>query len=50
MWLENEFNWLWWSKIIISYIYKMSNKIEKNDTWDDLTDSQKNEIQQEVNE
>ncbi|MDX6747234.1 hypothetical protein SHK09_10560 [Polaribacter sp. PL03] len=28
----------------------MSNKIEKNDTWDDLTDSQKNEIQQEVNE
>ena len=28
----------------------MSNKIEKNDLWDDLTDSQKNEIQQEVNE
>ncbi|MDN3620265.1 hypothetical protein QWY81_12440 [Polaribacter undariae] len=28
----------------------MSNKIEKNDLWDDLTDSQKDEIQQEVNE
>ncbi|MEE9407004.1 MAG: hypothetical protein V3V28_02895 [Polaribacter sp.] len=28
----------------------MSNKIEKNDSWDDLSDSQKNEIQQEVNE
>ena len=28
----------------------MSNKTEKTDLWDDLTDSQKNEIQQEVNE
>ncbi|MEO9569934.1 MAG: hypothetical protein ABJH82_07650 [Polaribacter sp.] len=28
----------------------MSNKTEKNDLWDDLTDAQKNEIQQEVNE
>lgn len=28
----------------------MSNKTEKNDLWDDLTNSQKDEIQQEVNE
>lgn len=28
----------------------MSTKIEKNDLWDDLTDFQKNEIQQEVDE
>ena len=28
----------------------MSNKTENNDLWDDLTDSQKDEIQQEVNE
>ena len=28
----------------------MSNKIEKNDSWDDLTDYQKNEIQQGINE
>ena len=28
----------------------MSNKTEKTDLWDDLTDSQKDEIQQEVNE
>lgn len=28
----------------------MSNKIEKNDSWDDLDDSQKNEIQQGINE
>ncbi|MCG1036490.1 hypothetical protein [Polaribacter sargassicola] len=28
----------------------MSNKTEKNDLWDDLTDAQKNEIHQEVNE
>jgi len=28
----------------------MSNKTEKTDLWDDLTDSQKNEIQQGVSE
>ncbi|MDD7914188.1 hypothetical protein [Polaribacter ponticola] len=28
----------------------MSTKTEKNDSWDDLSDSQKNEIQQEVSE
>jgi TRAP-type C4-dicarboxylate transport system substrate-binding protein len=28
----------------------MSKKIEKDDSWDDLTDDQKNEIQQEINE
>ena len=28
----------------------MSNKTENNDLWDNLTDSQKDEIQQEVNE
>ena len=28
----------------------MSKKIEKDDSWDDLTDDQKKEIQQEVNE
>lgn len=28
----------------------MNKKIEKDDSWDDLTDYQKNEIQQGINE
>lgn len=34
----------------ISYLYRMSNKKEKTDSWDDLNDYQKNEIQQGLNE